>query len=107
MKIRKDGRRWPATTTKSKLTPLSKMTCRRRTKVLQRWTHQRERAARLLTPYLTAGARAKNRFLKLIGTTGTRFSRGKRNDNSAVFLPAQMYCCSYKSMDFCSGVPGS
>ena len=38
----------------------------------------------MLTAYLIAGARAKNRFLKLIGITGTRFSRGKRNDNSAV-----------------------
>jgi hypothetical protein len=44
----------------------------------------------LLTPYLTVGARAKNRFLKLIGTTGTRFSRRKKSDNRQLLLPALM-----------------
>src|ERR1700731_4624958 len=77
-----EERRWPATTRKSKLTPLPKKKCLRTIRVQQ--THPRPRAARLLTPYLTAGARARNRFLKLIGIIGARFSRGKRSDNSAI-----------------------
>ena len=42
----------------------------------------------MLTPHppAIAGARARNRFLKLIGITGTRFSRRKRSDNSAPFF---------------------
>jgi hypothetical protein len=42
----------------------------------------------LLTPHppAIAGARARNRFLKLIRITGTRFSRRKRIDNSAAFF---------------------
>jgi hypothetical protein len=34
-------------------------------------------------PSVIAGARARNRFLKLIGITGTRFSRRKKSDNSS------------------------
>ena len=44
-------------------------------------------AARLLTPHrpVTAEARARNRFLRLIRITGTRSSQRKRSDNSAAF----------------------
>jgi hypothetical protein len=55
----------------------------RRTRALQVRTHPRlRRAARKLPPYLPviAEARAKNRFLKLIRITGTRFSQRKESD---------------------------
>jgi hypothetical protein len=64
----------------------------------------RLRAPRLLTPHppTIAGARARNRFLKLIRTIGTRFSRRKRNDNLTPFLPASLiYFGSAKPTDAC------
>src|ERR1700757_3613225 len=65
----------------------------RRKRALQVQTHPRlRRAAGKLPPYppAIAGARARNRFLKLIRITGTRFSRRKINDKSAAFLPASL-----------------
>jgi hypothetical protein len=48
------------------------------------------------------GARARNRFLKLIRKIGTRFSRRKRNDNLTPFLPASLiYFGSAKPTDAC------
>ena len=67
-------------------------------------TAPRRAAARLLTPHppAIAGARARNRFLKLIRTTGTRFLRRKGNDNSAAFLLASLiYFCSGKPTGAC------
>ena len=58
----------------------------RRTRARQVQTYPRLRAARKLPTYpqVIVGAKAKNRFRKLIRITGTRFTRRKRNDNSDV-----------------------
>src|SRR5882672_2601113 len=57
----------------------------RRPRVPQEQNHPRLRAARELplNPLVIAGARARNRFPRLIPKTGTRFSRRRKSDNSS------------------------
>src|SRR6478735_2092247 len=55
----------------------------RKTRSRQMQTNPRLRVARKLPTHLQVivGVKAKNRFLKLIRITGTRFTRKRRNDN--------------------------
>ena len=53
----------------------------RRTGPRQMQTNRRPRAVRKLLAQVIVGARAKNRFRKHIGITGTRFTRKRRSGN--------------------------
>jgi hypothetical protein len=68
---------------KSQTIPAQKKRTLRRTRVLQVQTHPRLRKAARRSPahpLVIAGARGRNRFLKLIGIIGTRFSGRKKGD---------------------------